>query len=102
MKEKKSLEKILQTAKIAFLGGLALMLFCLLLANSGMDSVWVMAVCGGAGTAVCFGGIFYALAYFRCPHCGNSLMHGGRMPMSVPAYCSACGEKLNKNKESEI
>lgn len=30
----------------------------------------------------------------RCPHCGASLLPGGRLPLSLSPYCPGCGKKL--------
>lgn len=95
MPMKNELEKTLQRAHIAFFGGLGLLLLCLMLLNGSVGANWAMIACSAAGVVAAFGGVIYAAVCFRCPHCGVSLMAGGRMPMSVPGYCSSCGEKLN-------
>lgn len=92
---KNELEKILQRAHIAFFGGMGLLVLCLMLLNGSVGTSWAIGACSVAGVIAAFGGLIYAAACFRCPHCGKSLMAGGRMPMGVPAYCSSCGEKLN-------
>ena len=54
--------------------------------------------CGGwllaAGAALLIAGLVLAVLKVRCPHCGASLMPGGRLPLSMPPYCSGCGKKL--------
>ena len=94
--EKRTLKQILLTTDIAFFVGLALLIVCLLLEQSGAWTLLGVLACVGIVSA--FGGLLYAWACFRCPHCDGSLMPGGRIPMSVPAYCSHCGAKLSENE----
>lgn len=39
-------------------------------------------------------GIVLAYTRLRCPHCGASLMLGGRIPSSLPNFCPDCGKPL--------
>jgi len=97
-KNAEMLEKVLFRAHVAFFGGLAVLIVCLLVLNSSVGADWVITACVIVGIVASFGGLLYAFAYFRCPHCSASLMPGGRMPMSIPAYCSSCGAKLSENE----
>ena len=47
-----------------------------------------------AGAALLITGLVLACRKVRCPHCGASLMPGGRLPLRLPPYCPGCGKKL--------
>lgn len=39
-------------------------------------------------------GLAVGWSYVMCPHCGGSLLLGGRIPSDRPNYCPHCDEKL--------
>lgn len=95
MKQKKgkmNLGKILGAAYGLCFGGLLL-----LAVGCGIQYRWdvtfgiVLAV---LGVAAMVSGIVLAYARLRCPHCGASLMLGGRIPSSLPNFCPDCGKPL--------
>ena len=51
----------------------------------------LLLVAGAALTAV---GLGLAFSRLRCPHCGESLMLGGRLPTRLPKHCPGCGKEL--------
>lgn len=72
---------------IGFAGGLLLMLFGIG-RQEGAATLGLML----AGTGAVLAALIQAVIFYRCPHCGASLMNvrGG-----VPQHCPQCGEKLH-------
>lgn len=85
--------RALKTTNILFYGGLALCLLGIAIGAS-TDHVPVMLIIAGIGIAGMIGGLFFAYAHVRCPHCYGSLMWGGRIPSHLPTYCPHCGKPL--------
>lgn len=46
------------------------------------------------GTVVFFLAIVQALVFYRCPHCGYSLMN---VRGNVPNHCPSCGKELKED-----
>ena len=93
-----ALGKVLFRMNVAFFTGLAVLILALLLTEGRTTPHWMLPLLGIAGIVPAFGSLFYGWAYFRCPNCNASLMPHKRIPMSIPAYCSSCGAKLNENE----
>lgn len=78
-----------------FYGGLGLLLLAWAVLSLSEKTVPVPAVIlcilGIVGVV---SGIVLAYARLRCPHCGASLMLGGRIPSSLPNFCPDCGKPL--------
>ena len=98
IREKKPLFVSLQAAligsNILFYLGLALMVatvISIIMAGKIGLVQYILAVLGAVGTA---GGIMFAMVHFNCPHCGESLMVGGRLPTKMPKTCPACGSEV--------
>lgn len=85
--------EILTAVNASFYGGFVLMLLCLLLASGGETPGWLIAM-GLLGFLGCAFGILLACTRLRCPHCGASLMLGGRIPTRLPNFCPKCGKPL--------
>ena len=84
----------LKYSHILFCGGwLLLMAGGLLLCVNAVPRA-LAALLLAAGVALLIAGLVLAVLKVRCPHCGASLMPGGRLPLSMPPYCSGCGKKL--------
>ena len=95
MKQKKgkmNLGKILGAAYgLCFGGLLSLALGCGIKYRWNATLGFVLAV---LGLVAVVSGIVLAYARLRCPHCGASLMLGGRIPSSLPNFCPDCGKPL--------
>lgn len=99
MKEKKpmSANYALGITKLLFYGGFAMMLVEMTIVTVvQIASSPLFYVLFGASLLCLFGGWLFGLAFVRCPHCGKSLMLGGRMPSRLPDYCPGCGNALDE------
>ena len=85
--------RALKTTHILFYGGLALGLLGTAF-GAMTDSVPIMLIISVIGFAGIIGGLFFAHAHVRCPHCYGSLLWGGRIPSHLPTYCPHCGKPL--------
>ena len=85
--------QMLQMVQGIFFGGLGLALLCVLLASGQEPPEWLIAM-GGLGILGLILGILLACRRLRCPHCGASLMLGGRIPSQLPNFCPECGKPL--------
>ena len=85
--------QVLRLVNGGFYGGFGGMLLCLLLASGEEAPGWLIAL-GVLGVLCSFFGILLAYTRLRCPHCGASLMLGGRIPTGLPNFCPACGKPL--------
>jgi len=68
-----------------------------LLGCSGSDEVtnpWLF----GIGMVIFIAALLQAFIYYRCPHCGYSLMN---VKGSIPEYCPKCGEKTDSQGENQ-
>lgn len=84
----------LEVVNWIFYGSLVLLAVSLIiLYASGVFST-VMIVVGFLSVAGMISGIILAYLHLRCPHCGASLMLGGRIPTHIPNFCPECGEPL--------
>lgn len=104
MKEKRPMDcrRALKLVHGLFYSGLAVMILMLMIVNSGVGKPGGLTVVGAVlGLLACIGSLVLGFGWVRCPHCGGSLMAGGRIPSRLPAYCSHCGAPLTENKESE-
>lgn len=96
MKRKKTpidCRKGLNMARVLFYGGIGLVILSIAIGDMA-DSEAMMCVLGALGIIGMAAGVAVCYLYVRCPHCGVSLMLGGRIPSSLPHYCPDCGEKL--------
>ena len=108
--------RALRISNILFYTGFVLMAVSLLLYNTASKSAIDTLVHGGGsvvvnetlyyagagiGAVLCLAGLILAFARVRCPHCGMSLMPAFRLPLTLPACCPACGEKLRRPGEAE-
>ena len=93
-----SLGKALRLTNILFYGGLGLAVVIYFTCQS---TLWqerefpallvALAVLGLLGVLA---GLGVAFAALRCPHCGASLMAGGRIPSRLPRFCPSCGKPI--------
>lgn len=87
-------KQVLLLCNVLFYVGLAALAVCLVLfirdMRLGIPQCISMAV-GVLGTA---GSNVMGMAYLNCPHCGNSLLGGGFLPLRLPECCPECGKKL--------
>lgn len=87
--------QVLKVVNWTFYGGLGLLLAAWIALRCSQNTVPVFAsllcVLGMVGV---FGGILLACLRLRCPHCGASLMLGGRIPGHLPNFCPECGKPL--------
>ena len=83
------LNRALRRTKCLFFGGFALLFLALM-----PETVAVKLTLAGLGVVLTAGGAFSGWWSLRCPHCGASLMAGGRIPMNLPNFCPRCGEPL--------
>lgn len=94
-----SLGKALRLTKLLFYGGLGLAVVIYFACQS---TLWqerefppflvALAVLGLLGVLA---GLGLAFASLRCPHCGASLMAGGRIPSRLPRFCPDCGKPVD-------
>ena len=90
--------KALRLTNILFYGGLGL---AVVISFACQSTLWqeqecpsflvALAVLGLLGVLA---GLGVAFAALRCPHCGASLMAGGRIPGRLPRLCPDCGEPV--------
>lgn len=87
--------QMLKVVKQTFYGGLGLLLAAWIILQCSQDTAPVFAIflCV-LGVIGVFGGILLAYRRLRCPHCGASLMLGGRIPSQLPNFCPECGKPL--------
>ena len=64
-KNAEMLEKVLFRAHVAFFGGLAVLIVCLLVLNSSVGANWVITACVIVGIVASFGGLLYAFLVER-------------------------------------
>ena len=83
----------LRVSKIVFFSGIGVWLVGIII-GAITDALAVIMVSAVLCLGIMFGGIYLAIKWVRCPHCGGSLMLGGLIPGSLPNYCPHCGEKL--------
>ena len=93
--------KALRLTNILFYGGMGLALVVNLAVQSNLwgerdapSALIVLAVLGLFGVLAGLGVAFWQL---RCPHCGTSLMAGGRIPGHLPRFCPGCGKPIEEN-----
>ena len=94
-----SLGKALRLTNILFYGGLGLAVVIYFACQSTLwqerecpSFLVALAVLGLLGVLAGLGLAFTAL---RCPHCGASLMAGGRIPSRLPRFCPDCGKPVD-------
>lgn len=93
-----ALRKALRLTNLLFYGGLGLAVIVYFACQS---TLWqerefpallvVLAVLGLLGVLA---GLGMAFGKLRCPHCGASLMAGGRVPGHLPCFCPNCGKPV--------
>lgn len=86
--------EILRRAHILSGGGLGLLVLDLLLLAGYVPPAALTALLLVAGAALTAVGLGLAFSRLRCPHCGESLMLGGRLPTRLPKHCPGCGKEL--------
>ena len=94
--EPMSCHQALKIVNVLFYGGLGFLVLAwavssLARRNTVPAPVIVICLFGLAGIV---SGIVLAYARLRCPHCGASLMLGGRIPSNLPNFCPDCGKPL--------
>lgn len=52
----------------------------------------------GIGMVVFILSLLQAFIFYRCPHCGYSLMN---VKGCIPKYCPKCGEEINDESQGE-
>lgn len=90
--------KVLRLTNLLFYGGLGLAVIVYFACQS---TLWherefptllvALAVLGLLGVLA---GLGMAFGKLRCPHCGASLMAGGRVPGHLPRFCPNCGKPV--------
>ena len=93
-----SLGKALRLTNILFYGGLGL---AVVVSFACQSTLWqerefpsflvALAVLGLLGVLA---GLGVAFRKLRCPHCGASLLAGGRIPGRLPRFCPDCGKPV--------
>lgn len=87
--------RTLKLVNVLFYGGLGLLLLTWMIGKiDGAMSVFARMIPGILGTILVITGIVLAFVRLRCPHCGESLCLGGRLPTSLPNYCPRCGKPI--------
>ena len=80
--------RTLKLVNVLFYGGLGLLLLTWMIGKiDGAMSVFARMIPGILGMVLAF-------VRLRCPHCGESLCLGGRLPTSLPNYCPRCGKPI--------
>ena len=93
-----ALRRALRLTNLLFYGGLGLAVIVYFACQS---TLWqerefpallvALAVLGLLGVLA---GLGMAFGKLRCPHCGASLMAGGRVPGHLPCFCPNCGKPV--------
>ena len=90
--------KALRLTNILFYGGLGLAVIVYFTCQSTLwqerefpSFLVALAVLGLLGVLA---GLGVAFRKLRCPHCGASLMAGGRIPGRLPRFCPDCGKPV--------
>lgn len=83
----------LKITHILLYGGLA-MAFLSVPVGGAFGHAAVMAILGAIGLSCAAAGIIFGNLRVRCPECGGSLTHGGRIPNSLFEYCPHCGKQI--------
>lgn len=87
--------RTLKLVNVLFYGGLGLLLLTWMIGKiDGAMSVFARMIPGILGTILVIFGMVLAFVRLRCPHCGESLCLGGRLPTSLPNYCPRCGKPI--------
>lgn len=84
----------LRIVHVLFLCGLAVLLAAGMLASVRTVTKALDVVLALGGVVLLAASIVLAVWKVRCPHCGASLLPGGRLPLSLPPHCPGCGKKL--------
>ena len=95
MNGKRDCRRTLKRVNILFYGGLGLLVLALMIGKiDGMLPVPAILVPGILGGVLVIAGLVLAFVGLRCPHCGESLCLGGRLPTRLPNFCPRCGEPI--------
>ena len=87
--------RTLKLVNLLFYGGLGLLLLTWLIGKiDGVKPVPAILIPGILGIVLVIAGLVLAFVRLRCPHCGESLWLGGRLPTSLPNFCPRCGKPL--------
>ena len=94
-----SLGKALRLTNILFYGGLGLAVVIYFACQSTLwqerDFPSLLAALAVLGLLGVLAGLGVAFAALRGPHCGASLMAGGRIPGRLPRFCPDCGKPVD-------
>ena len=95
MKESRDCRRTLKLVNVLFYGGLGLLLLTWMIGKiQGAMPVPAILIPGVLGIVLVIAGLVLAFVRLRCPHCGESLCLGGRLPTRLPNYCPCCGKPL--------
>lgn len=94
--EKMTRHQALRISHILFFCGLTLLLVAGLLTSVRTIPPALPAALPAGGVALLAALLVLAVRKVRCPHCGASLMLGGRLSLSLPPYCPQCGKPLDE------
>ena len=86
--------KALKLVHVLNFGGLALLIVAYLFLKDDPLTFSAALIPGLPGVGGVAAGLVVMLVFVRCPRCGRSLSHSGRIPLTLPHYCPHCGAPL--------
>ena len=86
--------KALKLVHVLNFSGLALLIVAYLFLRDNPLSVSAALIPVVLGVGGVVAGLVVTLVFVRCPRCGGSLSHSGRIALTLPHYCPHCGTPL--------